>query len=110
MKQVTHSPGKKAVNHKLSSVAACQYIRSLHGVVEAEIDQEEGNGNSSTSNPPLVFEWMEHVLAKLPSDAFRKNSDLPRIIAKSVLSALAVLKTQFNAIHTGAYLLSTPGQ
>jgi hypothetical protein len=51
-------------------------------------------------------EWMENDLAGVASDDFRENSDLPVIIAKSVLSALAILKTQYKGIHTGEYHLT----
>ncbi len=49
----------------------------------------------------MVFEWVGHDLRTLPSDQFRENSNHPRIIAISVLSALAFRKTQYGAIHTG---------
>jgi len=52
----------------------------------------------------IVFEWMEHSLRTLPSDQFRESSNLPRVIAKSVVSALALLKTKYGAIHTGKCL------
>jgi hypothetical protein len=39
----------------------------------------------------------------VPSDKFRENSILPKIIARSVLSTLALLNTQYNAIHTGEW-------
>lgn len=53
----------------------------------------------------MVFEWMEHDLRTVPSNQFRQNSDLPKIIAKSVLSALVLLKTQYSAVHTGEYIV-----
>ncbi len=54
----------------------------------------------------MVFEWMEHDLRTVPSNQFRQNSRLPKIIAKSVLLALALLKTQYGAVHTGECLVS----
>lgn len=47
---------------------------------------------------------MDHDLRSVPSHQFRENSNLPKIIAKSVLSALAILKTEYNAIHSGESL------
>ncbi|KAI9726542.1 MAG: hypothetical protein M1834_008984 [Cirrosporium novae-zelandiae] len=40
------------------------------------------------------------LIERTPSNQFRENSDLPKIIAKSILSALALLKPEFNGIHT----------
>jgi serine/threonine protein kinase len=39
----------------------------------------------------MVYEWMDKVLRDLPSDPYRQNSDLPRLIAQRVLEALDVL-------------------
>jgi hypothetical protein len=76
-------------NYQLPAVASCQYIRTLCDVVESYKDEA---GGSATNYPIcMVFEWMEHDLQKLPSDQCRENSYLPRVIAKSVLSTLALL-------------------
>jgi hypothetical protein len=76
-------------NYQLPAVASCQYIRTLCDVVESYRDEA---GGSATDYPIcMVFEWIEHDLRKLPSDQFRENSNLPRVIAKSVLSTLALL-------------------
>ena len=89
-------------NYKLPAVASCQYIRTLYDVIGQDQDGAQGDDISATDDPPcMVFEWMEHDLRIVTSDPFRDHSNLPKIIAKSILSALAVLKTQFNAIHTG---------
>jgi hypothetical protein len=93
-------------SYQLPAVASCQYIRTLCDV-ESYRD-EAGVGDASATDYPIymVFEWMEHNLRTLPSDQFRENSNLPRAIAKSVLSALALLKTKYGAIHTGKCLSS----
>jgi hypothetical protein len=80
-------------NYQLPAVASCQYIRTLCDVVKPYRDETQV-GDASTTDYPLcmVFEWMEHDLWTLPSDQFRENSNLPRAIAKSVLSALAFSK------------------
>ena len=57
------------------------------------------DGSVDPQVPCLIFEWMDHTLWRLPSAPYRSNSVLPRIIARSVLSALALLKRDFDAIH-----------
>jgi hypothetical protein len=92
-------------NYMLPAVASCQHIRALHDLVlEGDVAQED---NTSVAKYPyyMVFEWMDHDLRAVPSDKFRENSILPKFIARSVLSTLALLKTQYNAIHTGEWLL-----
>lgn len=94
-------------NYRLLAVASCQYIRSLYDVVGPDGDDVQVKNTSTTEDPLcMVFEWMEHDLRTVPSDQFRQNSNLPKIIAKSVLSALALLKSQANAVHTGERLVS----
>ncbi|KAI4209034.1 MAG: hypothetical protein LQ351_007982 [Letrouitia transgressa] len=80
---------------------SCQYIRTLHDVVGPDGDVTRAESISRTEDPPcLVFEWMEHDLRTVPPDRFRQNPNLPKLIAKSVISALLVLKTQYGAVHT----------
>ncbi len=89
-------------NYKLPAIITCQYIRTLYDVVGPDGDDAQVESASMTEDPPcMVFEWMEHDLRTVPSDQFRQNSYLPKIIAKSVLSALVLLKTQYGAVHTG---------
>jgi len=91
-------------NYKLPAIISCQYIRTLYDVVGPDGDDAQVESASMTEDPPcMVFEWMEHDLRTVPSDQFRQNSDLPKIIARSVLSALVLLKTQHSAVHTGKY-------
>ena len=86
----------------LPAVASSQHIRTLHDVVGPDKDGVHAESTSRTKDPLcLVFEWMEHDLRTVPPDQFRKNSNLPKIIAKSVLLALVLLKTQYGAVHTG---------
>lgn len=47
----------------------------------------------------MVFEWMDTDLWQLPSGPFRSGSKLPKIVAKSVLGALAVFH-DLNGVHT----------
>ena len=94
-------------NYKLPAVASCQHIRALHDVVGPDGDGIHAESISRTEDPPcLVLEWMEHDLRTVPPDQFRQNSNLPKIIAKSVLLALVLLKTQYGAVHTGECVVS----
>ena len=88
-------------NYKMPAIASCPYIRSLIDIIPNSDDAREESSFSATENPHLVFEWMEQDLRTVPSDEFRDNSKLPKLIAKSVLSGLALLKDRFNAVHTG---------
>ena len=89
-------------NYKLPAIASCQYIRTLVDIIGPKgVDTQVDNEFTMKESLCLVFEWMEQDLRTLPSDQFRENSNLPKIIAKSVLSALALLQNQYNAIHTG---------
>lgn len=91
-------------NYRLPTIASCQNFRALYDTVGPE-DCAQGDTTSTTGDPScLVFEWMEHDLRTVPSHKFRGDCILPKIIAKSILSALAFLKTEFNAVHTGGYI------
>ena len=61
-------------------------------------EQEE---EQPTTTSCLVLEFMEHDLRSVPSEMFRGNDELPKVVARSVLSALQVLSEKFKAIHTG---------
>lgn len=90
-------------NYKLRAIASCQYIRTLLDVVPSGAADALGreNGSVITEDPYLVFELMDCDLRTVPSDEFRENSDLPKLVAKSVLSALVLLHNQYGAAHTG---------
>ena len=97
-------------NYGLPAIASCQYLRTLYDVVGPG-DSAQGDTTSTTGDPLcLVFEWMKHDLRTVPSNKFRENSIIPKIIAKSILSALAFLKKEFNAIHTGGCFSSPKDQ
>jgi len=93
-------------NYRLPAIISCQYIRTLYDVVGPEEDDAQAESALTTEDPPcMVFEWMEHDLRTVPSEQFRQNLHLPKIVAKSVLSALEVLKTEYGAVHTGAVIV-----
>lgn len=96
-------------NHRLPAIASCKYIRTLHDVVGPDEDDVPVENETTTEDPLcMVFEWMEHDLRTVPSEHFRQNSNLPKIITHSAMSALALLKSQYSAIHTGERLGSFP--
>lgn len=90
-------------NYKLPAIASCQHIRALQDLILEEDVTQEGNASRTEYPCCMVFEWMDYDLRSVPSDKFRENSILPKIIARSVLSTLALLNTQYNAIHTGEW-------
>ena len=74
----------------------------LYDVIGQDGDDVQVNRETAADDTLcLVFEWMDHELRTVPSHQHRQNPNLPKIIAKSVLSALALLKTEYNAVHTG---------
>ena len=89
-------------NYKIPDIASSPYIRTLYGAAGSF----EGNINhvgAAAEHPPcLVFEWMETDLQSLTSHQYRRDARLPRIISKSVLSALDIFK-RFDVTHTGEW-------
>jgi serine/threonine protein kinase len=89
-------------NYKLPAIADCQYVRALYDVIGPDEGDAQVFSTSETDDPVcMVFEWMDHDLRTVSSDQFRQHSNLPKVIAKSVLSALALFKAEYNGIHTG---------
>lgn len=88
-------------SHQHPTIKSSPYIRRLQDVIGTFGAGDEEEKAESEDAPCLVFEWMENVLWKVRSDAFRQNLILPKVIAKSVLSALNLLDTEYDAIHSG---------
>ena len=89
-------------NYTLPEISSSRYIRALYDVSGSDpIDVQKLDGSAEEEPPCLIFEWMEHDLRSVHSDQYRQNSDLPKNIAKSVLSALHVIGSQYKATHTG---------
>ncbi|KAJ9394249.1 hypothetical protein DTO282F9_8816 [Paecilomyces variotii] len=87
-------------NYRIPAITSCKYIRELCDVISSDSKELRAEkADSAINSLCLVFEWMDHDLRTVPSFEFRSNSDLPKIISKAVLSALALL-SQFNAVHT----------
>ncbi len=95
-------PTKKALrrernNYLIPGIRSSPYIRSQYDI----IDRDPGSNKklfvadeTATAPDGMVFEWMEYDLWQVPSERFRQNSVLPKVISKSVLSALALLSPQ----------------
>lgn len=95
---------RREYNHyKNPDIASSPYIRTLYDTVGSF----EGNvrPDSTENQPCLVLEWMETDLRSLSSYQYRDGSCLPKLVSKSVLSALDIFRRN-NTIHTGRY--STP--
>lgn len=87
-------------NYRNPDIASSSYIRTLYDAVGFFEDELLQDGSATEGPPCLVFEWMETDLRSLPSHQYRDDSSLPKLISKSVLSALDVFK-RYNTIHTG---------
>jgi hypothetical protein len=94
---------RESENYKLPVIADCRHIRALYDVIGPDEGDAQVFSISETEDDPvcMVFEWMDHDLRTVSSDQFRQHSNLPKVIARSVLSALALFKAQYNGIHTG---------
>ncbi|KAF7865495.1 hypothetical protein EAF04_006469 [Stromatinia cepivora] len=81
-------------------VASSQHIRALLDVVgERDHNLEPDEELDEIEPPSLILEWMENDLRSVSSAPFRADSPLPKVIAKSVLSALVLMK-DLHSIHT----------
>lgn len=108
-------PTKKALrrernNYLIPGIRSSPYIRSQYDILDRDPDSGEDPpqvDETATAPSGMVFEWMEYDLWQVPSERFRRNSILPKVISRSVLSALALLKTQYDAIHTGRLIISS---
>jgi hypothetical protein len=71
-------------------------------VVDSDKEDAPAKTLSTVKEPQcLVFEWRDHDLRHVPLDRFRQNSILPKVIARSVLSVLAVIHSPYHAIDCG---------
>lgn len=100
-------------NYLIPGIRSSPYIRSHWDILEPYSSDDTAQADEMATAPPgMVFEWMEYDLWQVSSERYRQDSILPKVIARSVLSALALLKTQYDAIHTGAWqpVFSLPRQ
>lgn len=92
-------------NSKNPDIASSPYIRTFYDAI-GSFEEDVHQDSTATENPPcLVFEWMETDLRSLSSLQYRDGSPIPKIISKSVLSALESFKRN-NIIHTGRHSAS----
>ncbi|KAF7510529.1 hypothetical protein GJ744_006375 [Endocarpon pusillum] len=87
----------------IPGIRSSPYIRSQLDILASDEDRNRSQPkveDLDTAPPGMVFEWMEYDLWHVPSERFRHNSILPKVISRSILSALALLKTEYDAIHT----------
>jgi serine/threonine protein kinase len=85
-------------SYQHDQIASSPFIRKMY----EGIGNIEDIDNPIASDPPcLVFEWMDTELRSIPSSQFR-SGELPKQVARSVLSALEVFYFM-DAVHTGSY-------
>ena len=95
-------------NYRIPAITSCKYIRELCDVISSGSEELRAEkADLAVNSLCLVFEWMDHDLRTVSSFEFRSNSDIPKIISKAVLSALALL-SQFNAVNTGVSHMPSP--
>lgn len=82
-------------SYTFDSIARSTYIRPLLELV----GHDETLAGGTQQPQCMVFEWMDTDLWRLPSKPFRAGSQLPRIIARSVLEALVVFDGD-GGVHT----------
>lgn len=80
--------------YEVEAIAQSPYIRAQIDTIGHDVEI-----NDDSQQQYMVFEWMDTDLWQLPSERFRSGSQLPRIIAKSVLQALAVFQ-DLDGVHT----------
>ena len=83
--------------YERDGIARSPHIRALLDL----IGHDESEPHTSDASRPqcMVFEWMDTDLWQLPSGGLRPGSQVPRIVAKSVLEALAVVD-DLKGVHT----------
>lgn len=87
--------------YEINGIARSLYIRALLDL--AGFDESETYTSDASRPQCMVFEWMDTDLWQLRSEGFRSGSQLPRIVATSVLEALAV----FGDLRGGCTRMST---
>ncbi|KAG4442867.1 hypothetical protein IFR05_001663 [Cadophora sp. M221] len=83
-------------NYTLDSIAQSPFVRSMIDF----IGHDEPSSCKGFQQPKcMVFEWMDTDLWQLSSKPFRSGSGLPRMVARSLLEALAVFDGE-DEVHT----------
>ena len=102
-------PGSVSINGERRSYCLTDiqhslfFRRCLELLDPRDIAESKGpdqmDGTADSENQCMTFEWMDNFLWQIPSAPYRSDSELPNVIARSVLSALALLKRELDAIH-----------
>jgi hypothetical protein len=93
--------------YHMPDIASSPYIPALYDTVGSfEVEELSRFGVPAKDPSCLVFEWMETDLHSLSSYQYRRNSRLPKIISKSVLSALDMFR-RYNGTYTGKHSVSS---
>jgi len=83
-------------NYTLDSIARSPFVHSMLDL----IGYDEPLSCQGHQQPQcMVFEWMDTHLWQLSSNPFRLGSELPRIVARSILEALVVFHDE-EGVHT----------
>lgn len=80
--------------YEVEAIARSPYIRAQIDSVGHDVET-----NNNALLLCMVFEWMNTDLWQLSLEEFRSRSQLPRIVARSVLQALAVSQ-ELDGVHT----------
>ncbi len=95
-------PGRNRVEYNrerrcygVESIAQSPYIRRMH----ESIGHAQSGEGEDTQLQYIVFEWMDSDLCHQSSEPFRSGSQVPRIVAKAVLEALAIF-ANVGGVHT----------
>lgn len=87
-------------NYQIPSIASSPYVRRMYEAIGFSNGQGENSSSNSVHSPCLILEWLDTDLWHVSSKAFRNNAELPKLICRSVLSALATFGKHGKA-HTG---------
>lgn len=85
--------------YEVSEIRDTPYIRKRLDLIGHDDDLVSNDDVDDEHTQCMVFEWMDATLWDLTSEHYRFDSQLPRVVTKSVLQALATT-ADLDAIHT----------
>ncbi|KAI9674438.1 MAG: hypothetical protein M1817_001776 [Caeruleum heppii] len=83
-------------NLQIPTIASSRHIRALHDTIPSDPEKSHAD---PTNHRGMILEWMDTDLWNCRHERIDPGSDLPRIVAKAVLEALAVF-ADLQGIHT----------
>jgi hypothetical protein len=89
-------------NYQVPDIATSPYIRQMYEAIGLPQEQSKTSISSGLQPPCLILEWMDTDLWHVPSKPFRNDAELPKIVCRSVLSALEIFRKQ-GKTHTGLF-------